>query len=144
MTNICDQDVEYIENYKRPEDWFAARNICDDKGFANFVEISSSQINVGLRWSVLRIFWVYCFYIVQLQVCLYLHVSVCIIIVHCLQDELFSESSIIEEEAVTSSAPAGMTGGQRPKSVPVQLSRRPDVSSPVNHHNHSIYLAKQK
>eukprot|EP00105_Crassostrea_gigas_P031495 XP_011454205.1 PREDICTED: kinesin-like protein KIF27 isoform X2 [Crassostrea gigas] len=43
------------------------------------------------------------------------------------QDELFSESSIIEEEAVTSSAPAGMTGGQRPKSVPVQLSRRPDA-----------------
>ncbi|XP_078332440.1 kinesin-like protein KIF27 isoform X6 [Crassostrea virginica] len=44
-----------------------------------------------------------------------------------LKDELFSESSIIEEEAVTSSAPAGMTGGQRPKSVPVQLSRRPDA-----------------
>lgn len=144
MTNICDQDVEYIENNQRHEDWFAARNICDDKAFANFVEISSSQINVGLQWSVLRIFWVYCCYIVQLQVCLYLHVSVCIIIVHWLQDELFSESSIIEEEAVTSSAPAGMTGGQRPKSVPVQLSRRPDVSSPVNHHNHSIYLAKQK
>lgn len=47
MTNICDQDVEYIENNQRHEDWFAARNICDDKAFANFVEISSSQINVG-------------------------------------------------------------------------------------------------
>ncbi|XP_048780280.1 kinesin-like protein KIF27 isoform X2 [Ostrea edulis] len=43
------------------------------------------------------------------------------------QDDLFSESSILDEEAVTSSAPAGMTGGQRPKSVPVQLSRRPDA-----------------
>ncbi|XP_061178029.1 kinesin-like protein KIF27 isoform X2 [Saccostrea echinata] len=44
-----------------------------------------------------------------------------------LKDELFSESSILDEEAVASSAPAGMTGGQRPKSVPVQLSRRPDA-----------------
>lgn len=86
----------------------------------------------------------YCCYIVQLlalSVCL-----LCIITVHCLQDELFSESSIIEEEAVTSSAPAGMTGGQRPKSVPVQLSRRPDVSLPVNHHNqlYCIHWAEQK
>ena len=59
--------------------------------------------------------------------------------VHCFQDELFSESSIIEEEAVTSSAPAGMTGGQRPKSVPVQLSRRPDVSKGLSAFINNMY-----
>lgn len=99
-------------------------------------------INVGLQLSsifCLSVLLLYC--TATSIVCL-----LCIITVHCLQDELFSESSIIEEEAVTSSAPAGMTGGQRPKSVPVQLSRRPDVSLPVNHHNqlYCIYWAEQK
>lgn len=51
-THFCDQDLNNLDN-NVPEtfnDWFAARNICDDKVLANLMKFSRTRIKVGLQY----------------------------------------------------------------------------------------------
>lgn len=45
-TNFRNQDVDYLETYipDAGDDWFVARNICDDKVLMNLAKISSTRI----------------------------------------------------------------------------------------------------
>ncbi|KAJ8298884.1 hypothetical protein KUTeg_022944 [Tegillarca granosa] len=44
-----------------------------------------------------------------------------------IKESLIKESSLIDDEAVTASAPPAPTSGRRPKSVPIHLNRRTDM-----------------
>ena len=52
----------------------------------------------------------------------------------CFQDNLLAHSSVVDEDAVTVSAPPIVPASERrPKSVPVQLTRRPDSVRKIYH-----------
>lgn len=57
MTNLHDQDVDYLEwiSIKLIEtvgDWFTTRNICDIEALANLAKNSCMQIKIGLWFMI--------------------------------------------------------------------------------------------
>lgn len=56
-TNLCDQDVDHLENKIQEtfEDRFTAKKICDDKAIVNLAYISRKRIKVGLQYLEIKI-----------------------------------------------------------------------------------------